>query len=376
MIAFVTPYRRIEEKMKPELHLFIIWSNARSRQREILEDMQIRFKILGIHNVTWEKSLFSQNLTRFYGENLPPHSNKEKHCGNDPFTLVTVLDEHPLYRTRKTSKGPKVVNVNLFDSKELYRYWTGGGHKIHGTNDDTELRHDLVLLTGYSKDDYLKMVTNSESVLTESFVAMPGETKWKDMHQLLYVLNETVEYVILRNFDGLFSDYNKSIHGDVDILTSNRYLAKLVLNAQPVHSSSRRVQHIVKIGEGGTYFDIRYVGDNYYCLEWEKSLLKNRQLTAAGYFKPEDEEFAYALLYHALVQKKIISDDYRIMFSKFFPYAKNDEDLKKILLAYLSAYAYTMNEPYDYTVYFNKAITGKNMSFVKFLNKAYHKVFN
>lgn len=362
--------------MKPELHLFIIWSNARSKQERILEDMRIRFKILGIHNVAWDKSNFSSNLTRFYGTNLPPHSNKEKHCGNDPFTLVTVLDEHPLYRTRMTSKGPKVVNVNLFDSKELYRYWTGGGHMIHGTNDDTEVRHDLVLLTGYSKKDYLKKAETTDGILKEAFSAMPGEKKWKDMHQLLYVLNETIEYVVLRNFDGLFSDYDKSIHGDVDILTQNRYLAKLALNAQPVHSSCRRVQHIVKIGGGGTYFDIRYVGDNYYCAEWENSILKNRQLAVAGYFKPEDEEFAYALLYHALVQKKKISDDYRIIFSKFFPCAKSDKDLKEFLLAYLSAHAYTMNEPYDYTVYFNKEITGKDMSFIKLLNKAYHKVFN
>ena len=145
--------------MNSELHLFIIWANARYKQSEIIKDISSRFRIVGIHSITWDKSRFSGNITRFYGENLPPYSNKVKLCGNDTFVLVTVIDENPLYRPRLTSKGSKSVNVNMFDSKEMYRLWTGGGHMIHGTNDEKETRHDLVLLTGYSVDDYLKMAT-------------------------------------------------------------------------------------------------------------------------------------------------------------------------------------------------------------------------
>ncbi len=361
--------------MKPELHLFIVWSNANSKKAAIISDLKSRFNILGVHTVHWNKKNFSNNLTRFYGVNLPANSNKEKHCGNDAFTLVTVIDNNPLYRTRMTSKGPAVVNVNMFDSKELYRYWTGGGHKIHGTNDDNEVRHDLILLTGYSKADYLKKVRLTNVILNESFTKMPGEDNWKDIHQLLYVLNETVNYVVLRNFDGLFSDYSKSIHGDVDILTTNRYLAKLALNAKPVHRSNRRVQHIVKIGDGGVYFDIRYVGDNYYCKKWENNILDNKIFDKAGFFKPQKEDFIFALLYHAFIQKRIVSEDYRQIFAKFFPDVKTDEDLVSILLEYLKINDYEMNEPYDYTVYFNKTITGKRMSLIKIMNKAFYKFF-
>ncbi len=360
--------------MNPELHLFIIWSNAKYKENDIITDMESRFKILGIHTVTWDKSHFSSNLTRFYGENLPPHSNKEKLCGNDPFTLVVVMDEHPLYRTRMTSKGPNVVNVNLFDSKEMYRNWTGGGHMIHGTNSDKEVRHDLVLLTGISKEDYLKKAEESGVVLNESFGTMPGENGWKSMNQLLYVLNETVEYVVLRNFQGLFSDYNKSVHGDVDILTTNRYLTRLALNARPIHKSKRRVQHVVKIGDGGTYFDIRYVGDEYYCRAWEKKIIENRYKTDEDYYRTNDENFFYSLLYHALVQKPKIAEDYKEAFSSLFP-GENEEQLKDTLLSYLKRNNYSMNEPYDYSVYFNESITGKKMSATKFVNKAWHKVF-
>ena len=351
----------------PELHLFIIWSNAKYKEAEILMDMASRFKILGIHSVTWDKSHFSANLTRFYGENLPPHSNKEKLCGNGPFTLVVVF-------ARMTSKGPQIVNVNLFDSKEMYRHWTGGGHMIHGTNSDTEVRHDLVLLTGYSKKDYLKMTEEAGTTLRESFASMPGEVSWKDMNQLLYVLNETVDYVVLRNFDDLFSNYTNSVHGDVDLLVSNRYLARLALNAKPVHTSKRRVQHVVKIGKGGTYFDIRYLGDDYYCKVWEKKILENRYLTDAGYYRTDDENFAYSLLYHTIVHKKRIAEDYKDTLQVLFH--EEDEDRLKIsLLKFMKENGYVMNEPYDYTVYFNPSFTGKKMSAIKFINKAWHKVF-
>lgn len=360
--------------MNPELHLFIIWSNARYKEEDILFDMASRFKILGVHSVTWDKEHFASNLTRFYGENLPPNSNKEKLCGNGPFTLVVVMDEQPLYRTRMTSKGPKEVNVDLFDSKEMYRIWTGGGHMIHGTNSDAEVRHDLILLTGYSKEDYIRMAEARRERLTQPFSDMPGENGWKDMSQVLYVLNETTNYVILRNFSGLFSDYNKSVHGDVDILTPNRYLTRLALNAKQVHKSKRRVQHIVRIGNGGSYFDIRYVGDNYYCKAWEKDILENRYLTKDGYYRTNDENFAFSLLYHALIHKKKIAEDYREIFSELFP-GQDDEMLKKNLLEYLKKHNYPMNEPYDYSVYFNEAITGKKMSVSKFVNKAWHKVF-
>ena len=344
------------------------------RQKDIIADMETRFKILGIHTVTWEKKHFASNLTRFYGENLPPHSNKEKLCGNDPFTLVVVLDEHPLYRTRMTSKGPSVVNVNLFDSKEMYRIWTGGGHMIHGTNSDKEIRHDIILLTGISKEDYLNKSKKAGTVLTDSFDSMPGENGWESMDQILYVLNDTVEYVILRNFSGLFSDYNNTVHGDVDILTTNRYLAKLALNAKPEHKSKRRVQHVVKIKGGGTYFDIRYVGDNYYCKTWEKRIIENRYKTENNYYRTDNENFSYSLLYHALVQKPKIAEDYKELFACMFP-NQDDVQLKSTLIRFLENNNYAMNEPYDYTVYFNKKITGKKMSTVKFLNKAWHKVF-
>lgn len=362
-----------------EIHLFIIWSNADNWKEKIIQDMKNKFCILGIHKMSWNKEHFSDNLTRFYGENLPKNSNKEKLCGNAPFTLIVVKDDAPLYRSRMTSKGVKEVNVNIFDSKEMYRNWTGGGHMIHGTNDKKEVRHDLVLLTGHSIQDYVKRYEANGKMLTEEYDSMPGEKKWDNMAQLLYVLNETIDYVVLRNFEGLFSEYGRTIHGDVDILTSEVYTAKLILNAKPVHKSKYRVQHIVKIGEGGTYFDIRAIGDDYYCKQFEVDILKSRYLHKDGYYRANEIYYIFPLLYHALVQKKKISQDYMQIFDKNFKDIKDKtnkrETLILILNNFMKEHQYQYVEPKDYSVYFNEEIVHQRMSIRKFGLKAFHKVF-
>ncbi len=361
-----------------ELHLFIIWSNASDWKRKILEDIETKFSILGIHSVTWQNKNFSQNLTRFYGENLPKNSNKERYCGNGTFTLIVIMDENPLYRERMTSKGVKNVNVNIFDSKEMYRSWTGGGHLIHGTNDIREVRHDLILLTGMSVEEYIKKYNDSGNMLNESFSKMPGEVSWKDAEELLHVLNETVEYVILRNFNGIFSVHGRDVHGDVDLLVKDMYNVKIILNAKPVHKSKYRVKHIVKIGEGGVFFDIRYIGDNYYCSRWEKEILKNRYCTEEGYYRTDKHNYKYSLLYHALVHKKAISLDYLEYLKQVFPEIIDSDIPEKILKIILNNFMeknkYEYIEPKDYSVYYNPEIVKQGMSKKKFILKALHKI--
>ena len=98
-----------------EIHLFIIWSKANTKKKKILSDIVNKFTILDVYNISWTKEKFSENLSRFYGQNLPANSKKEQHCGNETFTCIIVKDFNPKYERRQTSKGLRIVNVNLFD---------------------------------------------------------------------------------------------------------------------------------------------------------------------------------------------------------------------------------------------------------------------
>ena len=88
--------------MKEELHLFIIWSNGRDKQDEILEDINKNFEIIKVYEVEWNKDGFAKNLSRFYGTHLPPNCRKETYCGNGKFILVVLKLKDPIYEKRMT----------------------------------------------------------------------------------------------------------------------------------------------------------------------------------------------------------------------------------------------------------------------------------
>ena len=172
--------------MNKELHLFILWQNARYKESEILEDMAKYFTILKQYAITWTPQLVANNFTRFYGVNLPPNSFKEEECGRGEFLLCVVQDENPVYEVRMTSRGPEKVNVNMFDAKDRYRSWTGGGHKIHGTNNEKETNHDLTLLIGMNVADFLSKEASStkyEALQKD----IEGANGWESLEHMFYV---------------------------------------------------------------------------------------------------------------------------------------------------------------------------------------------
>ena len=150
--------------MDDEIHLFILWENARVLQDRIIDDIKENFELLDIIEIRWDEEYFAHNLKCFYGVNLPKNSKKEQHCGNGSFLLLIVRDIEPLYRRRRTSSGSKIVNVNLFDSKEMYRKWLGGGHKVHASNDVEESNHDLKLLLGYNTEEISLLYNRNQRI--------------------------------------------------------------------------------------------------------------------------------------------------------------------------------------------------------------------
>lgn len=130
-----------------ELYIFILWEKARSREEKILSDLRANFHVIQTLEIGWNQNAFSDNLSKFYGKNLPPNCYKEKEVGMGKFLLVLLEDEAPLYRIRRTNSGENIINVNVFDTKEMYRAIIGG-HNVHSSNTEDETAHDLKLLTG------------------------------------------------------------------------------------------------------------------------------------------------------------------------------------------------------------------------------------
>ena len=197
-------------KIKKEIHLFIIWEKARYKQDLILEDLNNKFSIIDVKEIIWSKFYFSSNLTRFYGENLPEGSHKENHCGNGSFLAIIVEDLGPRYNERLTTKGLEKVNINTFDAKDKYRYWTGGGHKIHATNSIIESAHDIALL--FKQDiNSISCYKKWDGKIKKYSEDLAGYDGWKNIEEYFRIINYCTNYVVLRNFECLPQEYHMEI---------------------------------------------------------------------------------------------------------------------------------------------------------------------
>ena len=344
--------------MREEVHLFIIWENARNKQKEILEDINSNFEIIKIYEMEWSKEKFSEDLSRFYGTNLPNGSHKEKHCGTGKFVLIIVKDKKPIYEERMTSKGTQIVNINMFDKKEEYRELTGGGHKVHATNNETETNHDLTLLLGKNIEDYLKENSKKwNGKIEEKKQDLIGNNGWKNAKEMFYALNNCTKYAILRNYEVLPEEIYINEHNDIDLICESKEDVTYILNAEPVHKEEYRVQYKAKVENKIAYFDLRYIGDNYYDEKMEKNILNNRVYNEKGFFTLDKENYFYSLLYHALIQKLDFSEEYRKrlinMNIENIKETASLEEFINILKKWMIANEYIMLKPNDESVIFN-----------------------
>lgn len=343
--------------MEPELHLFIIWKNARKIQERILEDIGRDLEIVKVIEVKWGALKFSENLMRFYGTKLHRWSFKERECGNGAFLLILVHDHNPKYLSQRTSRGiDEVVNITMFDKKQKYRQWLGGNNaKVHATNSVEETRHDLMLLLGLTIEEFESKYKTLPERLNQDII---GSRRWESLDQIFKVLNETSRYVVLRNYEYLPDQYSSKEHGDIDLLVQNEKDVAYLLNARKVFRQTYRVHYVCKVDQAQVKFDFRSVGDGYYDSEWEKKILEDRRMSGPGFYIPCEEDYKYSLLYHALIHKKSVADDYRLRLSQMF----SCPDLQDELFSFLHHKGYEVTEPDDYSVFINEANAGIEMS--------------
>tara|TARA_R110002111_G_scaffold1495_1_gene10142 strand:- start:1003 stop:2922 length:1920 start_codon:yes stop_codon:yes gene_type:complete len=354
------------EKVKEkELHLVIVWNSARDKESEILKNIVDQFELAASYPINWDSSYFSDNLSRFYGQKLPSKSSKVKECGNGEFLLITFLDHSPEYDFVETTRGTEIVNVNVFNLKTKFRKMTGGGSKIHATNTPAETQHDLSLLLGINYDDYINLSKEELDKKKSEFVSLKGLVGfdgWRDLKQLFYVMNSCINYVVLRNFEMLPDDFYSENHGDIDFLVEDFERAVTITNAVKASQKENRVYHTVKVANINVYVDFRYVGDGYYDLKWEKKILKNKVLNSGGFFQPDNESYFYSLVYHVLLHKKRIADDYLSKINKISESVLGAKEVSKgnfdghyeLLTKYLTKNKYVFSKPIDKSVYFDK----------------------
>lgn len=333
--------------MASELHLVVLWEKARVCEARILEDLAREVEIVATLELAWPGDP-TDDYGRFYGAKLQEAAGKTAICGGGPFLLVVVRDRDPHYGWRETSRGSELVNLRLFGLKARYRDWTGGGHRVHTTNSPEETRRDIYLLTGHTADEWEKGAPEG------SITVLPGQNGWRSLRELFVCLGETTRYVVLRNSEMLPDGFDPSLHGDIDLLVPDAGECAGILGARKVFPEPHRVHYEVRVAGVPVRLDLRFVGDGYFDARWERAILAGG-VVADGVRRPAGEDAFYALVYHALFQKRAIAPDYgakALALAKATGIGGETFDEWAVGLdEFLRTHGYRTTEPRDRSVY-------------------------
>ncbi len=311
--------------MNSELYLYIIWEKSLSKKDIILADIEKKFVIRNIYEIKWSKQNFINNLKRFYGSSLPSAEQKIDLCGTGPFLLILISDPNPQTKKKLLDDVNEVdVNLNVYNSKMMYRKWIGIDFALHGSISKKETNHDLMLLLGKKTQDLEnELVQKWDGSITKITSELIGNNGWKDPKQFFDVLNATLNYVVLRNFEKLPDEF---LHHDIDILTDDAKTMSYIIN----EDESSTGKTLVKIGNEKILLDFRYQEGHHYDENWSKDILKKRVFYKNTFYVPCKEDHFYTLLSHT-VMKKYIRDDYKKMLNELAVDLKMDQSINLIL---------------------------------------------
>ena len=283
-----------------EQHLFIDWpchnDAAALRQRFEAAGLQVT-TVLQRDALTSPRTA----MARFYGLS-PAQWSPTDVRGTVPFRLFLLTDPAPRYVPRPTTKGARCVNANLFDVKAYLRRQSGAAaHPVHATDNIQETKDNLAAL-GLLESHYRCRTFDSLAHVFHTLNAVPK-----------------LQWLVLRNFEGMPAHALQDDHQDIDLLVSDFYAAKAALDADAARDKHRledggyRVLQTVVVGGVPTLFNLRHVGDQYYDRAFQVDMLRQRRPYQMLYV-PSRDHHLFSLLYHGLVHKRELSLTYTRVF--------------------------------------------------------------
>ena len=338
--------------IQKNLYLFIIWEKARHLENEILKRMNKEFKILKKFAIKWDEDKFHDNIYSFGGGCLVNSNFHEEHKGKGEFLMVLIEDGNENLEVRLTAQDKMLVNKNVFDFKYKTRAeLLNNMCSLHASNNIKETRHDFALLTGQSLEDFINnnKLDGETIYLKQNLPCVDG---WRNLSHIFYILNETVNYAVLRNFEGLPNEVIVDEHTDIDILVEDMQNFISVLEGSKLRDDIFKIRVYADIKGTEALFHCKYIGDDYYDKKWQRKILENRILNQNNIYVPDEQEYFYSLLYHALYQKTYVSNTYIPIFNELMPKLglevnTNIEHLKHIMEKYLVENNYKIAQPYE-----------------------------
>lgn len=305
-----------------ELHILIDWTSR--LDIDFVNSSICEFQ-LDVQNIHYHEALPNKKdvLSAFYNTIV------DDYRGGVPFRIYIINDSNPVYDYRHTSKGKRLVNTKLFDLKFHLRKLAGG--QIHGTDNIQETKHNLRCL-GLFQQYY-------------------NQKEFSDLNDVFSELNKhpRLEWLITHNFNEFVEE------DDIDFLTNDYYYFMRILDTierpklnvlNGVSNGGSSVRNYIKLNNKFKPIDIRYIGDNFYDIQFQKDMMASRILFH-NFYIPDKTYHIFSLIYHAIVHKPAISNTYTSIFISYGiePQDINKPFLKAVLDPFMKRHNYRYVKP-------------------------------
>ena len=294
--------------MEKNYYIIIIWEKARHLEDEILKRISKQFKILKKFAIKWDEEKFQDNIYAFGGGCLVNSNFHEHHKGKGEFLVILIEDENEVPEERQTAQGIMLVNKNVFDFKYKTRAeLLNNMCSLHVSNNMKETRHDFALLTGQSLKDFISHNELDGGIiyLNQNLPCVDG---WKNLAYVFYILNETVNYAVMKSFDKLPDIILDN--DDIDILVDDLQNFIAVLTASKLRDGVFNTHITLKLSDTDALFHAHFLGDDSLDYNFQKDFIKTRVLNEKGIYVPSKENLFYSLLYVMLYSKNYIKEEH------------------------------------------------------------------
>ena len=340
-----------------DLHLFVVWQDARHKAGEILSDLDSTFLIRSAMEIEWSDAYVVENTNRLYKKVQTGSTSLPAKIGDGRFVAIIVEDPEPVYAFDQTVSGLiECVNLEVVRHKKRYRGWFESPYAVHSTNSLGEFFEQAPLLHGL---EGLRAIINSSSEATEiesKASDLAGTTGWDSLHELLSHLAISTNSVVLRGFERL-PDLDPGLVEEIDVLCEDLPGFLAAVNAYLADPVQKPYKAMVKVAGHEIRIDARYVGDGYYDAVWQKDILRHQLVHNDIVGRPRQDDYFFSLLYHAKLQKLELSEEYIERLPQFaasigLDWISSDDIISNasaaaILTGYMKANGYRYTAPVD-----------------------------
>ena len=181
--------------------------------------------------------------------------------------------------------------------------------------------------------------------------------RWNNVTDFFAALNlEHCRYVVMRNYESMHTpNFFCEKHEDIDLLVDDVEKFERTAHAYRKMWPEDDAHFVVFIDNTAVPIDVRHVGDMYYDEKWMREILDRRKMASNGnWYVMDEEDYYYSLAYHAILQKKYVSEEYISRLNSMAEGLSIDASCKenhiKRLELFLDAHQYRFTIPKDCSV--------------------------